>query len=82
MSTQMRVMELEFVECVVCKAKPGSPPLCESCLNNRAVISHLRARVKHLGRFAGTATDDLYYAANCTCTKPWLENPECPVHGR
>ena len=31
----------KFQECASCAAKPGSPILCESCLNNRATISTL-----------------------------------------
>ena len=29
----------EFMECTECSAKPGSPILCTSCLNNRSAIS-------------------------------------------
>ena len=32
---------LEFVECPTCAAKPGSPTLCNSCLQNRSVIGRL-----------------------------------------
>ncbi len=39
---------MEFVECEACKAKPGTPLLCESCLANRQVISTLTARVAEL----------------------------------
>ena len=38
-------MELEFVECSVCAAKPGSPDLCESCLTNRRTIEHLKEQI-------------------------------------
>lgn len=33
--------ELEFVECDTCRAKPGSPYLCEGCLHNRAAMDTL-----------------------------------------
>ena len=36
----------EFVECETCAAKPGSPPLCPSCLKNRETIGVLRGAVK------------------------------------
>lgn len=32
----------EFMECQTCAAKPGTPPLCPSCLHNRFVIEALR----------------------------------------
>ncbi len=32
----------QFIECETCKAKPGSPELCASCLNNRSVIDKLK----------------------------------------
>lgn len=28
----------DFLECETCNAKPGSPPLCRPCLNNRRLI--------------------------------------------
>jgi hypothetical protein len=31
-----------FVECPECAAKPGSPYLCTSCIQNRALISFLK----------------------------------------
>jgi hypothetical protein len=34
--------EFEFVECPICKAKPGTPTLCPSCFHNREVISKLK----------------------------------------
>ena len=34
----------EFYECEACRAKPGSPTLCESCLHNRAVIGRLQKK--------------------------------------
>lgn len=33
--------ELKFMECSTCAAKPGSPILCQGCLNNRTVIDRL-----------------------------------------
>jgi len=35
-------ISMEFVECPECAKKPGSPILCPSCLNNRAVIEALK----------------------------------------
>jgi len=34
----------DFVECVTCIGKPGSPTLCQSCRHNRALISGLKAQ--------------------------------------
>jgi len=35
-------MGLEFMECESCSCKLGSPILCPSCLNNRALIAELK----------------------------------------
>lgn len=84
-------MELRFIECVPCKSQPGSPLLCESCLNNRAVIDRLSRAVDLTQRLidvlAGitqieTLKNLLNYPKNCICKKPWFENPECRIHGR
>lgn len=83
--------ELRFVACRACSG-PGSPLLCESCLNNRAVISRLKDAVGAVSKVeqAISAVRDavegvrskLAYPKRCTCKKPWYENPECRVHGR
>lgn len=84
--------ELNFMECAACRGKPGSPQLCESCLNNRAVIYRLKRGlggvaevegvVMLLGRSLEAAKVALGYPKRCVCKKPWFENPECKVHGR
>lgn len=84
--------ELNFMECAACKEKPGSPQLCESCLNNRAVIYRLKrglaalpdveAAVLLLGRSLKAAKAAIGYPKKCICKKPWFENSRCPVHGR
>lgn len=38
-----------FMECAECNAKPGSPPLCESCLHNRGVVERLTGRMEGRG---------------------------------
>ncbi len=38
----------KFVECDICRVKPGSPYLCESCLTNRATIGALEAENERL----------------------------------
>jgi len=38
----------EFVECASCNAKPGSPILCESCINNRDAIAALKTKLRVL----------------------------------
>ncbi len=35
-------MAHEFVECDSCRAKPGTPVLCNGCLRNRATIEALK----------------------------------------
>lgn len=35
------MVDLDFMECDSCRAKPGSPLLCKGCLHNRNVISKL-----------------------------------------
>ena len=32
----------DFKECAECAKKPGTPPLCPSCLHNRELISRLK----------------------------------------
>ena len=39
---------MEFKECSICAAKPGSPTLCPSCLNNRRIIVELQRKIKEL----------------------------------
>lgn len=34
----------EFMECAICRTKPGSPTLCRACLHNRAVIRDKETR--------------------------------------
>ena len=59
MSLMTRIMGFErgsegwnFVECAVCRAKPGSPTLCDGCLYNRATINALKQRILD-GKFSG-----------------------------
>lgn len=35
----------DFEECDYCHGKSGSPRLCNSCINNRDLISHLRTQI-------------------------------------
>lgn len=37
--------DLEFMECDVCRSKPGSPTLCSGCVRNRGVIARLKRSV-------------------------------------
>ena len=39
-------MNEDFLECETCRAKPGTPVLCASCLHNRALISRLQGELK------------------------------------
>ena len=45
---------LEFIECIVCASKPGSPVLCPSCLSNRQVISRLKQQLIKAEKFRRT----------------------------
>lgn len=42
----MSADDLVFVECDSCRAKPGSPQLCNGCLQNRRTIQNAR-RMRH-----------------------------------
>lgn len=42
MKKKVDVSGFEFIECPVCKPKPGSPDLCNSCYNNRYIIDFLK----------------------------------------
>jgi hypothetical protein len=44
--TDSELVAEDFRECAACKAKPGSPSLCPSCLQNRALISRLQGVVR------------------------------------
>lgn len=35
-------MNEEFVECITCSKKPGTPILCDSCVHNRNLITKLK----------------------------------------
>ncbi|MEN6379238.1 MAG: hypothetical protein ABFD15_06640 [Methanofastidiosum sp.] len=34
--------KLEFIECDTCRAKAGTPTLCQGCISNRATITKLK----------------------------------------
>lgn len=38
------LLDGEFIECDTCRAKPGSPMLCDGCMKNRHTISSLGNR--------------------------------------
>ncbi len=38
---KLKKEKYEFMECDTCRAKPGSPRLCSSCLHNREIISSM-----------------------------------------
>lgn len=38
----------DFIECDVCRSKPGSPILCYGCLCNKQLISALQFQLKEL----------------------------------
>ena len=40
----------DFVECDICKAKPGTPRLCNGCVENRKTIADLETEVDNLKR--------------------------------
>jgi len=47
------IVEREFWECPECKAKPGSPLLCPSCLHNRFVIDLLNDELEYIRKVVG-----------------------------
>ena len=48
----------DFKECDICNAKPGTPELCESCLQNRKVISELSQTISELSQTILKLTDE------------------------
>lgn len=48
-------MQRDFMECDNCRAKPGSPTLCQGCLHNRRVMNNLREEIKGLETVYGVA---------------------------
>ena len=52
------VASLEFLECATCRAKPGSPELCDGCLNNRTAISRLQRHRMSEPRLVESTEDD------------------------
>ena len=40
--------DLEFHECESCAKKPGTPPLCNSCLHNRQTIEKANRKINRL----------------------------------
>ena len=43
-------VRIEFQECDTCKAKPGSPILCNGCVKNRQVISSAERCINELNK--------------------------------
>jgi hypothetical protein len=37
---------IAFHECAICRAKPGTPSLCASCVHNRATIDRLHGALR------------------------------------
>lgn len=64
-------MNLEFKECGICNAKPGSPALCESCLSNRKTISDLHRMISELKSWQDQPTKDGYWLM----FDVWMTNP-------
>lgn len=48
----------DFMECAACAAKPGSPPLCASCLHNRARLEELRKQLVLVATAQTTRSED------------------------
>lgn len=40
--------KIDFMECSICDAKPGSPLLCNSCLNNRFMIDKMDLLIRSI----------------------------------
>ncbi len=49
--------DLEFRECESCTKKPGTPPLCTSCLHNREIISKANRRIRRLKHWLNLISD-------------------------
>jgi len=61
----------KFQECATCAAKPGHPILCDSCLNNRELISWLLMDISTLRLRMATLKKRPYHFFTC---------PECGGH--
>ena len=44
----MEKIDIEFIECDTCRAKPGSPTLCNGCLKNRQIIYKAKEYINYL----------------------------------
>lgn len=67
----------KFMECESCSAKSGSPELCNSCYNNRLLISHLENEVpkKRKIRVSFKTTRNLFtlgFAWNNDSSNQWM----------
>lgn len=68
-----------FVECPVCRAKPGSPPLCAECLERRE-LHWLRGRIEQI---ASEMIDRELCGLVTICqTCNGTPDPKCKEHGR
>lgn len=48
-----KIEDMEFMECLTCVEKPGTPTLCNPCYQNRKTISELKAMVVNAQREPG-----------------------------
>lgn len=64
----------DFKECSDCARKPGTPTLCEACLNNRGLIYRLKSLADKFQKEA-----DRYRAALVTISEQSVkcEGPNC-----
>ena len=65
---------MQFIECDTCRAKPGSPRLCDGCLSNRKVIGDLREALKWIFDTASKRRANAATAEAATLT-PYADTP-------
>jgi len=53
------VNENNYMPCGECSKQMGAYNLCESCLHNRTVIDHLKAKIENRKRFIKAAGETL-----------------------
>jgi hypothetical protein len=79
----------DFKACDVCNRKPGSPRLCDACLERRALLDVARriadiidGAKKMRGVADALALQEIASAIRLCAHCADGQNPECPEHGR
>jgi hypothetical protein len=71
-----RFLRREFVECDVCRAKPGMPMLCYGCLANRTTVGALERENQALCSALAEALDGWAQTLDDYCETQLTRNPK------